>query len=442
MKSEPASGLNKTLLLFILFLDLVGFTLIFPLVPDLLEHYLQSAKESGIDAWLLSVRSFANGFLPASRTNEDDVIILLGGALAAVYSLLQFLAAPHWGRLSDRLGRRPVLIVTSAGLAVSHLFWFLSPNFTAFVCARLFGGLMAGNMGVASAAMADLSRPEERTRAMGLVGAAFGLGFILGPVIGGLTAHISLQGLAFAPDWIGPFAAPALAAFLLSALSAILNFLFFAETSGNRAQREAAWIENPFKVLREALRNTSFDRIVFINFIYIFIFSAYEFTFTFLFKLEFRLTPLQIGLVFLYVGVLLVLGQGGLVRALSKRFSPRTILLTGLALMPAPAYLLSLTPPAVGLALLCLAPIAAGSSLVQPALAGLASLAAPESQQGLALSLLRSFGSLGRSLGPLAGAYLYWFLGANVAYLLIGGALLGLLAYSLRLPRDKAHAVT
>lgn len=432
MQASPASGLNKFLLLLILFLDLVGFTLIFPLVPDLLEHYLASAPATPIDAWLPELRAFVNeSLLPADRRYTGDDIVLMGGVLASLYSILQFLAAPYWGRLSDRIGRRPVLLMTSAGLALSHVIWFFAGSFTMFIVARMLGGLMAGNMGVASAAMADTSPPEKRTAAMGLVGAAFGMGFVIGPTIGGIFAGLEWSGQGLGANQ--PFAAPALAAALLSLGSAGLNALLLSETlRDDLRQQSRAWIENPFRVLRQGF-GPDFARIALLNLLYIIVFSAYEFTFSFFYKLEFGLTPQQIGFVFFYLGVLLVLGQGGLVRQLSKRMPSRSILLLGLALMPLPVYLLSFTPPAVFWSLLCLAPIAAGASLVQPSLAGLASLAAPDDRQGLALSVLRSFGSLGRALGPLAGAALYWFLGVHLGYLILGLLLLLTLGLALGL---------
>lgn len=434
MTGSPASSRNKVLLLLILFLDLMGFTLIFPLVPDMLEHYLAQARHLAGDGWLIAAGDYLQSLLPADR--QDDrvyLIVLLGGVLSALYSFIQFLAAPYWGRLSDRIGRRPVLLLTSGGLAASYVLWFFSQSFTMFVLSRVLGGLMSGNMGVASAAMADITAAEDCTKAMGMVGAAFGMGFIVGPVIGGLSAIPAESLMHLLPEVLHPFSAPALVAFLLSAGSAVLNLLWFQETLTVRSGADHVWIANPVARLVENLRLPGFGDVLFINFVYIIIFSAYEFTFTFLYKLEFGLSPAEIGFVFLYLGVVLVLGQGGLVRALSKRLPSRNLLWIGLALIPVPMYFFAWTPPSVAWSLVVLFPFSIGASLVQPALAGLASLSAPADRQGLSLGLLRSAGSLGRAIGPLAGAYAYWTFGYETTYLCIAVLLFLTLLYSLKL---------
>lgn len=417
--SEQADGKhNKLLLLLILFLDLLGFTLIFPLIPDLLEHYLQQAAGLSIDHWLTAFGQSVAANLPGV-VGEGGLIVVLGGLLASIYSLLQFFTAPYWGRLSDRIGRRPVLLITSAGLAVSYLIWFLSASFTMFIAARILGGCMSGNMGVASAAMADMTQPEDRTKAMGMVGAAFGMGFIIGPAIGGLSALGSPGLQALAPDVLHVFSAPALAAFVLSLISMVLNFTSFRETLSSRTDGGHLWIDNPIALFARNLRTPGFGSVLLVNFLYVIVFAAYEFSFTFLYKLEFGLTPPEIGLIFFYMGVLLVLGQGGLVRVLTKRMPAKRMLLIGLAAIPLPTFLLAWVAPSVALSLLVLLPISLGAALIQPAIAGLASLSVGPENQGVTLGLLRSAGSLGRATGPLAGAYAYWTFGAEVTYLAI-----------------------
>lgn len=430
----PAGALNRSLLLFILFLDLVGFTVIFPLVPELLAHYLAEAERHSA-AWPGLLRE-GLALLPIA-SHADALIVVLGGGIAALYSWLQFLASPLWGRLSDRIGRRPVLILTSMGLAISHLGWLLAPGFGTFILARLFGGLMAGNMGVASAAMADITPAEARTRAMGMVGAAFGMGFIFGPVIGGLSAGAPLPQLT---PWLGhPFTTPALVALALSALSALLNLLFFVETRSG--DHRAQWIAHPLQALRERATRPQLGPVLLLNLAFVLVFSAFEFTFTFFFKLRFGLSPREIGFIFLYIGLLLVLGQGGLVRALSKRIGPARMLAAGLVLMPLPALLLAWTAPELSLALLCLAPLALGSSLIQPALASLASLVSAENEQGFNLSLLRSAGSLGRAVGPAIGALLYFYLDVRIAYAVIAALFLATLLAARRLPEPGDAAI-
>ena len=439
--ARPGARKNQFLLLLILFLDLVGFALIFPLVPELLDFYRRGVPGQPIDTWFLSINDALFQLLPLDRRSHENQIIIMGGVLASLYSVLQFMAAPYWGKLSDRIGRRPVLLVTSLGLALSYLIWSVSLSFTAFIGARILGGLMAGNMSVASAAMADMSPIEHRTRALGLVGAAFGMGFVVGPALGGISSLWDISHLA---TFFTPFSFTALVAFLLGILSAGLNLGFLKETLGQRNGDGPLWIQNPIKVIRSRLDTHRLGRILALNFLYLITFSAFEFSFTFFYKLDFGLDPSGIGLIFLYLGVLLVLGQGGLVRALEGRMDGRKMAILGFALLPLPMYLMAYTAPSVGLSLVCLFPIAIGSSLIQPALAGLTSLNAAEDRQGLALGVLRSTGSLGRAIGPLGGAYLYWFLGIHDTYLVIAILLLLVVLLALsapdptRPPREEA----
>lgn len=440
---SPKTGRTNTiLLLFILLLDLIGFSLIFPLVPDLLDFYLEQARNSAVDQYLVSFSENLTEYLPEDRRGSSDLIILMGGILASLYSLLQFLASPFLGKLSDKIGRRPVLLITSLGLSVSYLIWFASGSFTLFIISRFLGGIMAGNIGVATAAMADMSDESGRTKSMGLIGAAFGVGFIIGPVIGGLLSLIDLTEY-WDYSFIHPFSACAIGSFLLSFLSALLNLWKFKETLAFRGSEPVAqinqgrWIANPFKAFTK-IADPGFKRTLLIQFIYIFIFSGFEFSVTFFYKLDFGLEPYQIGLVFLFIGFLIAAGQGGLVRVLSKYISEKKLAVAGILVVPVPLYLLALTAPYVSLSLLCLAPVSLGSSLVQPALTGLASLIAPSDKQGFALGLFRSAGSLARAVGPLSGAYLYWMFGIETAYFILAILMLMTFLLGLTLPDPRA----
>lgn len=435
----PPSRRNISLLLLILLLDLVGFSLIFPLVPDLLEYYLNGATGHSLDKWLLPITDFFRNMLPEERQSEPELIILMGGVLASIYSFLQFLFSPLWGKLSDRIGRRPVLLITSAGLAISYLLWAVSQSFTLFIISRVFGGIMSGNIGVASAAMADQSTREGRTGAMGLVGAAFGVGFIIGPAIGGSLASLRMD--LWVPDTsvLHPFSACAIGSFLLSGISALLNLLFLQETLKPESAPETR-TGNPFRSIWAGLHYQGLRRVLIVNFFYILLFSGFEFSVTFFYKLDFGFTPFQIGMVFLYLGVIIALGQGGLVRVLSKRITEKKLALAGLALLPPALIGLSHSAPLVWLSLLCLLPISLGSALLQPALSGLASLLSPPDRQGFALGVFRSAGALARAIGPLAGAYLYWILGIQVAYGIFAALLLITLVYSLFLRDPRAES--
>ncbi|HVS20136.1 MAG TPA: MFS transporter, partial [Planctomycetota bacterium] len=172
------------------FLDLAGFSILFPLFPELLSHYLALEGEDS-----LLGRGVAQLAAWAGDGEDADflVVALFGGLLGALYSTLQFLFAPLWGSVSDRIGRRPTLVFTLAGTCMAYLVWFFAGSFALLVASRLFAGVMAGNIATASAVVADVTSARDRSKGMGLLGAGIGLGFIFGPAIGGLTAHIDLS---------------------------------------------------------------------------------------------------------------------------------------------------------------------------------------------------------------------------------------------------------
>ena len=299
---------------------------------------------------------------------------------------------------------------------------------------------MAGNLGVATAAMADMSPASERTRAMGMVGAIFGIGFIMGPAIGGLTAQIDLRTIFPALSFVNPFAFTALIAGVSATGAALLNFARFRETLPPEG-RQHAWISNPLRAVKGSamtggsdIAPRDFIRVLFTYGLFIFVFAGFEFTMTFFLKLGFKYTPMEIGLVFVYIGGLIALGQGAIVRRLTPRLGEKTIASIGVAIMAAPLYLIALTAPRTALFLAALFPLALGSALVQPSLTGLASLMSPAEHQGYMLGVFRSAGSLARALGPVVGAYLYWMLGVQTAYLILAilMAATALLAMSLK----------
>jgi MFS family permease len=164
----------------VLFVDLVGFSIIFPLFGHMLEYY--TTHDQGLLGWAMGI---VDSWFPMGEKWQRAA--LFGGLIGACYSGLQFLAAPFWGRLSDRIGRRPVLLISCAGNTLAYLIWIFADDFTVLLVSRLLAGAMTGNVSAANAAVADISTPQTRARGMGILGMAFGLGFILGPAIGGLS---------------------------------------------------------------------------------------------------------------------------------------------------------------------------------------------------------------------------------------------------------------
>ncbi|MBI4586544.1 MAG: MFS transporter [Planctomycetes bacterium] len=420
-----------------LFIDLVGFSIIFPLFPHMLDHYFKIEPQGGVFDRLIS---FLNYLSPGSGENQTK--ILFGGVLGSIYSLLQFLFAPVWGSLSDRTGRRPVLLFSILGTAASYLLWFFSGSFALLIASRLLGGCMSGNIATASAAVADSTSRESRAKGMGIIGAAFGLGFIAGPALGSFFARWNLAERL--PDWTGygvnPFSAPALAAFFLSVLNLLWVYLRFDETLSleNRDRaRESQRSINPLVLFRPAnLPGVSATNMAY--FIFIVAFSGIEFTLTFFAKDNFGYTAERdMWKIFVYVGVLLALIQGGLVRRLAPRFGERNLSLAGLLFLVPAFFLIGASPPSQGWFYLGLTFMAVGCGLSITCLTSLVSLYTPVDRQGAVLGVFRSLGSLARASGPLLFCILYWKFGQLWPYVCAGVLMLlpGGIASRLEQPR-------
>ena len=417
-----------------LYIDLVGFSIIFPLFPSMLEHYLGREGNSGLLGAVLAGIEQLSAWIGGG---ERYTAVLFGGFLGSLYSLLQFLCAPLWGGLSDRVGRRPILLMTCAGTVLSYLLWVFSGSFLLLVIARLFGGAMSGNLSVATAAVADVTSRETRARGMGMVGAAFGLGFVTGPAIGGIFAHVSL--LDRHPDWaafgINPFSVPALFAFGLALLNVLWIATRFRETLPPEARAKAAPLRerSPWRTLHTRI-NTTVNRTIFVYFVYIFAFSGMEFSLAFLAADRFGFNTGQITMLMVYVGAVLILTQGGIVRRIVPRFGERRVALAGLALVMFGFINLG-SASNVAWLYAGLGMMALGSGCATPALTAMVSLLTPTEKQGQALGVFRAFGALGRALGPICAALSYWVFGSHVSYT-VGGLLLIIpLAAGWRLPR-------
>jgi MFS family permease len=331
------------------------------------------------------------------------------GALLTAYSAAQFACAPAWGRLSDRVGRRPVLLLTIAGTAVSLALLGLAPSLPWMFAARLAGGAFAANLSVASAYITDVTDEEERTRWMGLLGAAFGIGFTLGPALGGALAPFGL-------------AVPLLAAAGLAAANGVYAWLVLSEPR-ERAAPEAG----PARVGRwDMLRDPQLRRLCALYFVFSVAVTQLESIFPFFMHARFDYGASQVAVILVAMAVLMGGIQGGGMRALSARFPERLLVGTGSLALGA-AFLASLAAPTVAWLLLPLGVAACGRAIAQPSLMSLASFAAPADQRGLAMGTFQSSASLARVVGPLLAGALYdvwlgWpFAFAGVLALLVGG---------------------
>ncbi|HYU36020.1 MAG TPA: MFS transporter [Thermoanaerobaculia bacterium] len=360
-------------------LDLIGFGMIIPQLPFYAQSFHATPAQVG---WLF-----------------------------ASYSLMQLFFAPPLGRLSDRVGRRPVLLVSIAGSVASYLLFAFAPSFGWLLLSRALAGIAAGNYGIAQAYVADVTPPEERSKAMGMVvGAAFGLGFVLGPALGAILAQF------------GPLVLPLTGA-ALGAVNLAFALLWLAESlpPEARGQVRGTWFEP--RLLADSWRNPPVRGLMLLAFLVTFCFSMMETTLALYCQDRFGFDMKKTGWLFVYVGVLLVLVQGALVGRLVKRFGERQLILASILVMAAGLALLPLaTLPWLLLPALTL--LAFGSGVHNPSSLGLLSLLTDAGEQGGVSGIYRSYGALARTLGPLAGPWMFQAVSIRSPFWAAGGLML------------------
>ncbi|HXO92195.1 MAG TPA: MFS transporter [Stellaceae bacterium] len=373
-------------LFLIVFVDLVGFGLVIPLLPFYAVRFAASPQEVT--------------------------------ALLAIYSLAQLVTAPLWGRLSDRVGRRPVLLVSLTASALAYLWLGGATALWMLFAARGFAGACAGNIAAAQAYIADVTGPEERARGMGLIGAAFGLGFIIGPALGGLIAgNDPATADTVTPAWVA-------AGLSVLALCGVL-LLLPESLPANLGDRAAG--RSRVGAVMDVLSRPILSRLILIFFLVILAFAGMESTFALWAIGQFGWGPRQVGYVFAYVGVLSAVLQGGLIGHLARRFGEERLLLGGLTLIGLGLLVMTL---AYNLAALVAAvtALALGMGLTQPSLNSLISRRAGGAEQGEVMGVSQSVASLSRVLGPFAAGFCFAEFGRNAAFLwgavLVAAALL------------------
>jgi MFS transporter, DHA1 family, tetracycline resistance protein len=323
------------------------------------------------------------------------------GWLSTGYSAMQFVFAPIWGRLSDRVGRRPVLLVSIAMTSLAFLVYGFAASFTVLLASRLFAGIATANIGIAQAYVADVTPPEGRARGMGVIGAAFGLGFVLGPAVSGFLATSSL-------------ALPGFVAAALAAANGVAAYFILPEPEHRAVARERGRLS----ALMEELGKPGIRRLIACYFLVIGAFSAMEATYAFLMKDVYQLSDSAVPWVFTYIGVIVTVVQGGLVGPLSKRFGEKRLLVAGVVLQGIALAALPFAANLGGL-LAATAPLAIGSGLTSPALSALISRASRAEDQGGTLGIGQSAAALGRILGPITGTFSF---NVRPAYPYLAGA--------------------
>ena len=365
-RSSPA---RLGVLFSVIVVDLIGFGIVVPILPF----------------W--SERFGANG--------------LILGLLVASHAAMQFLFSPGWGRLSDRIGRRPVMLITIAGTELSLLFLGLADSLPQIFLARVLSGIFGSNISVATAYLTDVTDEADRTRWMGMIGASFAVGFTLGPPIGGLLARAG-HGVPM----------------LFAAGLAALNFLW-AVLQLREPPRRTERAPTSMTGRLDVLRDPTLGRLCFVYFMFSVAVTQLETTFAFLMSHRFGYDELGVGLVMLAMAIVMGGIQGGAMKRLAARFHERRLILAGLGLM-ALAFFSVPIPHSVAFLMVPLAIAAIGRGISQPPMMSLVSQSANEASRGIVMGVFQSCASAARVVGPLiAGAlydldqdYPYWLAGA------------------------------
>jgi len=351
-----ASKRRALLTLFsVVVIDLIGFGIVIPILPFYAEDFGASAT-------------------------------ILGG-LITVYAAMQFVFAPFWGRVSDRIGRRKVILITLAGTSLALLALGLSRSLVSLFAARILGGFFSANISVATAYVSDLAEDHERTRWMGLIGVAFGIGFVLGPTTGAILApygyHVPL---------------------LVAAVLAGINCVYALFTLQEPQRQAVAEVEPSEKAL--ALRSRRVQRMSLINFLFTFGITQLEVTFAYFMLHRFGYDAQHVGYILGLMAVVMVLVQGGGIRRLAKFFGERRLLLAGALLLA-----VSIAPvpwmPTVALLLIPLMISSVGRGIAHPSMLTLVSEASSVANRGAVMGTFQSSAALARVVSPLVAGALY-----------------------------------
>lgn len=378
--------------LFVLFLtvfiDLIGFGMVIPF----LSFYAREYGASGV----------------------------VVGAVVGIYSIMQFFFAPIWGRLSDRIGRRPVILISLTASCIGYILFGFARQLWVLFASRIIAGAGGANIGTAQAYISDVTTPAERARGMGLIGAAFGMGFILGPPLSGFLSaigtHHHLHGNLL----------PGLVAGGLSFIALTIAFAILAESKPpNLAPRTSRPPQFDPRIWRDMMHYDVLLAAMSALFLTLLAVSGMETSVTLHARDRFNFQQLDLAYFFLFMGVIVAVIQGGLIGRMAKKVGEKALVVIGAA-----AFTIGFVgvPPVWRVPLLYVVAFffAIGQGLTYPSLTSLISKAAPENERGSMLGLATSVGSLARFLGPIVSGFLYDLGGASGAF--YGAAVLTLIA--------------
>ena len=385
---------SSLLVLFLtVFIDLIGFGMVFPF----LSFYAREYGASGVAV----------------------------GAVVGVYSIMQFFFAPVWGRISDRIGRRPVILVSLAASCLGYFLFAFAHSFAILFISRVIAGAGGANIGTAQAYIADTTTPENRAKGMGLIGAAFGMGFILGPPLSGILAAVGTH------HGMAGNLLPGVAAGALS-LTALLVAIFVLGESKppDTTVRSAIPPQFDRAVWSRIAHQATLGAIILTLFLTILAVAGMEISVTLHARDRFGFRQLDLAYFFLFMGAIVATIQGGLIGKLANSVGEKNLVLIGAASF---TIGLALVPSVYRVSLLYVVAffIAIGQGLCYPSLTSLVTKASPPNEQGSMLGLASGIGSLARFLGPIVSGSLYDLAHARGAFL--GGAALTAAAFCVAL---------
>ena len=357
---------HLAILFLTVFIDLLGFGLVIPILPTYATQLGASPLQVGL--------------------------------IAAVYALMNFIFSPFWGTISDRVGRRPVIawtvfITAGAFLMLAHAY-----TLTLLFVARMLAGIGSANIAASQAYITDVTPVENRAKALGMIGAAFGLGFIFGPPVGGyIKQHYGME-------WVG------YTAMILSIINLLLILFFLPESIKEKNPAKKIQLK-PVTQTIQALRRIDLRDLFLTSFVYISAFSMMQVTVALLWEEHYGLTEAQVGYMFAFIGFSSAIVQGTLIGVLTRKFGERNLLIYGCLLIAVGLFAIPFVPLEyfMPLALLPMAVLALGNGCLMPSITSLLSRGAAEHEQGQVLGMNQSFMSLARVAGPTVGGALYGF---------------------------------
>jgi multidrug resistance protein len=377
---------RRLLILFVtIFIDLMGFGIFVPVVP-----------------------------IYARELNASEALV---GDTGALFSLMMFIFTPFWGTLSDRFGRRPVILIALGISAVSYVMFAQATTLVVLIVSRMLTGVGSGNITAAQAYITDITPPEGRAKALGLIGAAFGLGFIFGPPFGSFVFD------RLGVEWVGYVAA------IMCVFNMVAVWAFLPESLKEKVHGRKIQIK-PISSAIKALREPRFRDLFIISFIYITAFSMMQMTIAMFWYDDYALNKTQIGCMFAIVGLGSALVQGTMVGWLQRTFGEKNLMIYGALMIAIGLGMIGFIPVEhfLPLSIVSIALLSLGNGSLSPTLLSQLSRNAEQQEQGEVLGMNQSFGSLSRIVGPALGGRLYEY-DHSLPYLVSGMIMLGGLYY-------------